>query len=120
MGEVERLFEDRVKRQFEEFLGEFEKRWAKVPIGLEERWHEHDRLHVEIGQRLEHIEDFPAPLAEKIAELRAEHEKMVQAFVTAVTTLIDTRQSTLPQVSVPPAHMPDDGVGLPRPVLRIK
>jgi chromosome segregation ATPase len=120
MGEVERLFEDRVKRQFEEFLGEFEKRWAKVPIGLEERWHEHDRLHVEIGQRLEHIESFPAPLAEKIAELRAEHEKVVQAFVTAVTALIDTRQSTLPQVSVPPAHMPDDGVGLPRPVLRIK
>jgi chromosome segregation ATPase len=120
MGEIERLFEERVKRQFEEFLGEFEKRWAKVPLGLEERWHEHDRLHVEINKRLDHIEDFPAPLAEKIAELRVEHEKVVQAFVTAVTALVDTRQSTLPQVSVPPASMPEDGVGLPRPVLRIK
>jgi chromosome segregation ATPase len=120
MGEVERLFEDRVKRQFEEFLGEFEKRWAKIPLGLEERWHEHDRLHVEIDKRFDPIEAFPAPLAEKIAELRVEHEKIVQAFVSAVTNLVSTNQSTLPQVSVPPAHMREDGVGLPRPVLRIK
>ncbi len=120
LGEVERLFEERVKRQFEEFLGEFEKRWAKVPSKMDERWHEHDRVHVELDKRLEHIETFPTPLAERIAELSAEHEKMVQAFVSAVTGLVDTGQSGLPQVSVPPAHMPEDGVGLPRPVLRIK
>ena len=120
MGEIERLFEDRVKRQFEEFLGEFEKRWAKVPLGLDERWHEHDRQHAELDMRFDHVEAFSAPLAEKIAELRAEHEKMVQAFVSAATSLVNTNQSTLPQVSVPPARMPEDGVGLPRPVLRIK
>lgn len=120
LGEVERLFEERVKRQFEEFLGEFEKRWAKIPPRLEERWHEHERLHNESDKRLDRIETFPTPLAEKIAELRAEHEKVVQAFVTAVTGLVDTGQSTLPKVSVPAAHMPEDGVGLPRPVLRIK
>ncbi len=120
LGEVERLFEERVKRQFEEFLGEFEKRWAKIPPKLDERWHEHDRVHNEADKRLDRIETFPTPLGDKIAELRADHEKMVQAFVSAVTGLVDTNQSTLPQVSVPPAHMPEDGVGLPRPVLRIK
>ena len=120
LGEVERLFEERVKRQFEEFLGEFEKRWSKIPPKLDERWHEHDRVHNEADKRLDRIEAFPTPLAEKIAELRADHEKVVQAFVAAVTGLVDTNQSTLPQVSVPPAHMPEDGVGLPRPVLRIK
>ena len=120
LGEVERLFEERVKRQFEEFLGEFEKRWSKIPPRLEERWHEHERLHNESDKRLDRIETFPTPLAEKIAELRVEHEKVVQAFVTAVTGLVDTGQSTLPKVSVPAAHMPEDGVGLPRPVLRIK
>ncbi|MBI5567353.1 MAG: hypothetical protein HY870_20810, partial [Chloroflexi bacterium] len=109
-----------VKRQFEEFLGEFEKRWSKIPPRLDERWHEHDRVHGEADKRFERLESIPAPLAEKIAELRADHEQMVQAFVTAVTGLVDTNQSTLPQVSVPPAHMPEDGVGLPRPVLRIK
>jgi chromosome segregation ATPase len=120
LGEVERLFEERVKRQFEEFLGEFEKRWSKIPPKLDERWHEHDRVHSEADKRLDRIETFPTPLAEKIEELRVEHEKVVQAFVTAVTGLVDTGQSTLPKVSVPAAHMPEDGVGLPRPVLRIK
>jgi chromosome segregation ATPase len=120
MGEVERLFEDRVKRQFEEFLGEFEKRWAKLPPKLDERWHEHDRQHAELDKRFEHIEAFSTPLADKIVELRADHDEMVQAFVTAITSLVSTNQSTLPQVAVPPAHMPEDGVGLPRPVLRIK
>ena len=120
LGEVERLFEERVKRQFEEFLGEFEKRWAKIPPKLDERWHEHERVHSETDKRLDRIETFPTPLAEKIAELRVEHEKVVHAFVTAVTGLVDTGQSTLPQVSVPPAKTPEDGVGLPRPVLRIK
>jgi chromosome segregation ATPase len=120
LGEVERLFEERVKRQFEEFLGEFEKRWAKIPPKLDERWHEHDRVHGETDKRVERLESIPAPLGEKIAELRVDHEKMVHAFVTALTGLVDTNQSTLPQVSVPPAHMPEDGVGLPRPVLRIK
>lgn len=120
LGEVERLFEERVKRQFEEFLGEFEKRWAKIPPKLEERWHEHDRVHNELDKRLERIEAFPTPLGEKIAELRADHEKMVQSFVSAVTGLVNTDQSSLPKVSVPAAHLPEDGVGLPRPVLRIK
>jgi chromosome segregation ATPase len=120
LGEVERLFEERVKRQFEEFLGEFEKRWAKIPPKLDERWHEHERVHSEADKRLDRMETFPTPLAEKIEELRVEHEKVVQAFVTAVTGLVDTGQSTLPKVSVPAAHMPEDGVGLPRPVLRIK
>lgn len=50
LGEVERLFEERVKRQFEEFLGEFEKRWSKIPPRLEERWHEHELLSQRVGQ----------------------------------------------------------------------
>ncbi|MFN8595328.1 MAG: hypothetical protein U0559_03985 [Anaerolineae bacterium] len=120
LGEVERLFEERVKRQFEEFLGEFEKRWAKVPAKLDERWHEHERLHHDLEERVVKTEAAPAPLAEKIAELRVEHEKFLQSFVDAVTGLVDTNRSTLPAVSVPPAHTPDDGVGLPRPMLRIK
>ena len=120
LSEVERLFEERVKRQFEELLDEFETRWAKVPPRLEERRHEYDRLFIDIGKRFEQLETFPAPLWEKIEELRAANEKVVQAFVSAVTGLVSTRQSALPQVSVPAAIMPDDGVGLPRPMLRIK
>jgi chromosome segregation ATPase len=120
LGEVERLFEERVKRQFEEFLGEFEKRWAKVPTRLEERWHEHDRLHHDLGKQLEKVEAAPGPLLEQIAQLRAEHEQFLQAFVNAVTGLVDAGRSSLPQVSVPPAATPEDGVGLPAPMLRVR
>jgi DNA repair exonuclease SbcCD ATPase subunit len=120
LGEVERLFEERVKRQFEEFLGEFEKRWAKVPAKLDERWHEHDRLHNEMDKRLETNEAASEPLSEELAELRAEHEKFIQAFVNAVTSIVDPNRSSLPQVSVPPAHTPEDGVGLPTPMLRVR
>lgn len=120
LGEVERLFEERVKRQFEEFLGEFEKRWAKVPTRLEERWHEHDRLHNDLAKQLEKAEAASSPLEDQIAALRAEHERFLQAFVDAVTGLVDAGRSSLPQVSVPPAATPEDGIGLPAPMLRIR
>ena len=113
LGEVERLFEERVKRQFEEFLAEFEKRWSKVPPMLDERWHEHDRLHHDQDDRLDQLETFPGALGADIAALREEQEKIIQALVSAVTGLVDTNRSSLPQVSVPPARMPEDGIGLP-------
>src|SRR5512139_2965546 len=41
LSEVERMFEERVKKQFEDFLAEFEKRWAKLEPHIDTRWHEH-------------------------------------------------------------------------------
>ncbi len=113
LGEVERLFEERVKRQFEEFLAEFEKRWGKLEPRIEARWHEHEREHNAVDERLETVEAFPEPLNAKLEILRDEHEQMVQSFVNAATSLIDHNKSTLPNYPVPPAQMPEDGVGLP-------
>ena len=113
LSEVERLFEERVKRQFEEFLSEFEKRWGRLEPRLEEHWHEHERTHGELDGRLEEIEAFPEPLQAKLQILRDEHEQMVQAFVNAATSLIDNNKSSLPNYPVPPAQMPEDGMGLP-------
>jgi DNA repair exonuclease SbcCD ATPase subunit len=117
LGEVERLFEERVKRQFEEFLGEFEKRWSKIPAAMDERWHEHDRAHHDQDERLEQLETFPGSLGANIADLTAQQEKIVQAIVTFATSLVDTNRSSLPQYSVPPARVPEDGVGLPTTML---
>ena len=113
LSEVERFFEERVKRQFEDFLGEFEKRWGKLEPRIEARWHEHSREHDVVDERLELIEAFPEPLQARLETLRDEHEQMVQAFVNAATTLIDNNKSTLPNYPVPPAQMPEDGIGLP-------
>ncbi len=113
LSEVERLFEERVKRQFEEFLAEFEKRWSRLEPRIEERWHEHERVHHDLNDRLEAVEATPGPLNDELDALRTEHEKMVQAFVNAITGLIDTNKSSLPNYPVPPAQTPDDGLGLP-------
>ncbi|HSD84044.1 MAG TPA: hypothetical protein VLG46_09310, partial [Anaerolineae bacterium] len=117
LSEVERLFEERVKKQFDDFLGEFEKRWGKLEPHIEARWHEHERAHRAEEERLERVEEAPGQLQEQITVLRTDHDKFLQAFIEAVTELVDTNKSTLPQYPVPPAQAPEDGMGLPTPML---
>ena len=116
LSEVERLFEERVKKQFDDFLAEFEKRWGKLEPRDDERWHEHERVHRAEAQRLERLEGTPAPLQEQITMLRNDHDKFLQAFIEAVTELVETK-SSLPQYPVPPAQAPEDGIGLPGSLL---
>ncbi len=117
LSEVERLFEERVKKQFEDFLAEFEKRWGKLEPHIEARWHEHERYHRTEDERLQQAEDAPVLLQEQITTLRNDHDKFLEAFIEAVTSLVDTNQSTLPQYPVPPAQAPEDGMGLPTSML---
>jgi chromosome segregation ATPase len=117
LSEVERLFEDRVKKLFDDFLGEFEKRWSKVDPRIEEHWHEHERAHHAQDERLVRIEAAPRPILEQVAALRAEQEKFVKAFVEAVTGLVGSNKSSLPSYPVPPAQSPEDGMGLPTATL---
>jgi chromosome segregation ATPase len=116
LSEVERLFEERVKKQFDDFLAEFEKRWGKLDPHIETRWHEHERFHRAEEERLERLESAPAPLQEQITVLRNDHDKFLQAFIEAVTGLVETK-SSLPQYPVPPAQEPEDGIGLPGSML---
>ena len=78
LSEVERLFEERVKKQFEDFLAEFEKRWGKLDPRIDERWHEHERVHRAEGERLERLEAAPAPLQEQITDA-AQRSRQVPA-----------------------------------------
>jgi chromosome segregation ATPase len=116
LSEVERLFEERVKKQFDDFLAEFEKRWGKLEPRIDERWHEHERIHRTEEERVERLEAAPGPLQEQIALLRNDHDRFLQAFIEAVTGLVETK-SSLPQYPVPPAQSPDDGMGLPTSML---
>ena len=110
LSEVERFFEERVKKQFDDFLAEFEKRWGKLEPHIEERWHEHERAHRAEEDRLERLEGVPAALQEQITTLRADHNKFLQAFIESVTGLVETK-SSLPQYPVSPAQTPEDGIG---------
>jgi chromosome segregation ATPase len=117
MSEVERLFEERVKKQFEDFLGEFEKRWNKLEPRLEAQWHEHDREHRTQDERLERLEAAPEPLQDQITALRMDQDRVRQALIEAITNMVEPDNEMLPQYPVPPAKLPEDGVGLPTSML---
>ena len=99
-----------------DFLAEFEKRWGKLEPHIDTRWHEHERAHRAEEERVERLEAAPAPLQEQITTLRNDHDKFLQAFIEAVTALVETK-SSLPQYPVPPAQAPEDGIGLPGSML---
>jgi len=116
LGDLAHSFQRQGQVAFEDFLAEFEKRWGKLEPRIDERWHEHERVHRAAEERVERLEGVPAPLQEQISMLRNDHDKFLQAFIEAVTGLVETK-STLPQYPVPPAQAPEDGLGLPSSML---
>ncbi|HZY44442.1 MAG TPA: hypothetical protein VFF70_06810 [Anaerolineae bacterium] len=118
-SEVQRLHEERIKRQLEEAVDAEEKRWGTHLAKFSEQWPEHDRLHAKQDERFAALESVPAPLTESIDTLRAEYEKLVKTLFDAVASLRESKRSTLPSVSVSPAYTPDDG-GAPAPHRKTK
>ena len=113
IAEVERLFEERVKRMLEQEQAEHEKRWQKFSMRAEERWQDHTRSHEELLGRIEEVEIAQQPVTGEIDQIRKKHEELVQRLVDFGMDLAETRRSTLPNVSVPPATSPEDGRGIP-------
>lgn len=56
MAEMQRIAEERIKKQVEEWQAEQEKRWKRQTLSWFEQWQEHDRLHETWEARLEKIE----------------------------------------------------------------
>ena len=45
LGEMQRINEERIKKQIEEWQEEQEKRWKREEVHWAEQWTEHDRVH---------------------------------------------------------------------------
>ncbi len=115
IAEIERIFENRIKRMLEETQVGDEKRWQKYTTRVDERWHDHDRLHAEQVSRVDRLEAALDPIMDAIGEMRRKNEELVHHLIDFGTSLAETRKSTLPNVSVPPATSPEDGLGIPDP-----
>jgi chromosome segregation ATPase len=113
IAEVERLFEDRVKRVIEQGQTENEKRWQRYLTHIDERWHDHDRQNTDQVNRLDRLEAARDSITDAIDDLRKTHKDLVHSLIDFGTGLAETRKSTLPNVSVPPATSPEDGQGIP-------
>jgi prefoldin subunit 5 len=113
IAEVERLFEDRVKRVIEQGQTEDEKRWQRYLTHIDERWHHHDRENAGQVNRLDRLEAARDSITDAIDDLRRTHKDLVHSLIDFGTGLAETHKSTLPNVSVPPATSPEDGQGIP-------
>ena len=113
IAEVERLFEERVKRLLEQDRVEDEKRWHKHTTRIDERWHDHDRLNTEQVGRVDKLEAARDSLMGALDDIRRKHDELIHHLIEFGTSLAETRKSTLPNVSVPPATSPEDGRGIP-------
>ncbi len=115
IGEVERLFEGRVKRVIEQGQTEDEKRWQRYQTHIDERWHHHDRENAEQVNRVDRLEVARDSLMGAIDDLRRKQDDLVHRLLEFATGVAEVRKSTLPHVSVPPATSPEDGRGIPEP-----
>jgi chromosome segregation ATPase len=115
VSEVQRLHEERTKRIVEESQTADEKRWSTQTAKLSEHWQEHERLHARLEEQVSAAkESIPAPVTEALEELRADYDKLVKGLFDTIASMLESKRSTLPSVSVSPAIVPDDGGGAAR------
>ncbi len=79
VAEAQRIAEERVKRQMEEFAIEQEKRWKRFVTESDEKWNTHERIHRPIPERMEALDAKFKPIYEQLDalwEIQEAWEKM--------------------------------------------
>ena len=95
LGEIQRINEERIKKQIEEWQAEQEKRWKRELVHWTEQWTEHDRLHAPWETRLEAVEHV---LPEHTRQLKAVWdglEELPKAYLAAVRQIVEVQQAWL-------------------------
>jgi len=95
LGEMQRINEERIKKQIEEWQAEQEKRWKRELVHWTEQWTEHDRLHAPWETRLEAVEHV---LPEHTRQLKAVWdglEELPKAYLAAVRQIVEVQQAWL-------------------------
>lgn len=81
MAEMQRLAEDRHKRNMEEWQTARQKEWERFKLGSDERWRENARFNEQRHARLELVEDSMRKLLPQIDALWSVHDAWAQAFM---------------------------------------
>ena len=95
LGEMQRINEERIKKQIEEWQTEQEKRWKRELVHWTEQWTEHDRVHAPWETRLEVVEQV---LPEHTRQLKAVWdglEELPKAYLSAVRQIVEVQQAWL-------------------------
>jgi chromosome segregation ATPase len=81
MAEMQRLAEDRQKRNLEEWQTERQKEWERFKLGSDERWRENARFNEQRHARLEMVEGSMRKLLPQIDALWGVQDAWSQAFM---------------------------------------
>jgi chromosome segregation ATPase len=95
LGEMQRINEERIKKQIEEWQAEQEKRWKRELVHWTEQWTEHGRVHAAWETRLEAVEHV---LPEHTRQLKAVWdglEELPKAYLAAVRQIVEVQQAWL-------------------------
>lgn len=95
LGEMQRINEERIKKQIEEWQAEQEKRWKRELVHWTEQWTEHNRVHAPWETRLEAVEQV---LPEHTRQLKAVWdglEELPKTYLSAVRQIVEVQQAWL-------------------------
>jgi DNA repair exonuclease SbcCD ATPase subunit len=113
IAEMQRLGEERVKKQVEEWQGAEEKRWKRQTLVWLEQWQEHDRLHGTWEARLETVEQAVAEHARQLRVVWDGIEEFSKVYLAGARQVVEAQQAMLDKGRPPRPTVRGDGRVVP-------
>jgi chromosome segregation ATPase len=95
VAEMQRIAEDRMKKQVEEWQADQEKRWKRQTLTWFEQWQEHDRLHESWEARLEKTEQTLPEHARQLKVVWDGLEEIAKVSLSAARQVVEAQQAVL-------------------------
>jgi chromosome segregation ATPase len=95
LAQMQRINEERIKKQVEEWQGEQEKRWKRETLVWTEQWQEHDRLHAPWETRLEAVEHQLLDFHRQFKALWDGVEEMPKVYLSAIRQVVEAQNAWL-------------------------
>ena len=95
VSEIQRISEERMKKQVEEWQADQEKRWKRQTLTGTEQWQEHDRLHGTWETRLENAERILPEHERQFKVVWDGLDDFAKVYLSAARQVVETEQATL-------------------------
>jgi len=95
VSEMQRIAEERMRKQVEEWQSDQEKRWKRQMIVWSEQWQEHDRAHVPVGERLDKLEQDSVEFNRQFRIVWDGLDDFSKVYLTSARQVVETQLATL-------------------------
>jgi TolA-binding protein len=95
VSEMQRISEDRMRKQVEEWQADQEKRWKRQTLTWAEQWQEHDRLHGTWEVRVEQLEQASADYARQFKVVWDGLDDFAKVYLSAARQVVEVQQAVL-------------------------